>query len=292
MFITWFSSLIIFVFSLVFTIPGINTIDLENLIRPEVLVVQDNISADKAAVVSADGRFLLFSKRAEEVQPIASITKLMTALVFLETNPDWDDEYTITREDHILGGKIHLFLGDTVNLHDLFLTSLVASDNGATIALVRASNLSEEEFIDRMNEKAKELRLLKTSFSDPIGLSEDNVSTARETALLALAAYKEKEIGEALILKDYTFNTVEGREKFIESTDHLLFEEDQANFKPLGGKTGYTNKAGYCFAGIFQGLNGEIVVASVLNSEEKNSRFIESKTMVTWVLETYFSNQD
>ncbi|HPY08461.1 MAG TPA: serine hydrolase [bacterium] len=248
------------------------------------------VAADKAAVLSPDGRYLLFDKRADIVQPIASITKLMTALVFLETKPDWESTYTITTADMISGGRLNLFPGDTVSLKDLFLTSLVASDNGATMALVNASGLSQEEFIARMNQKALELRLLNTSFSDPIGLSEKNVSTAREVALLAHSAFQLNEISEAIKLKEYQFTTQKDKEILIESTDHLLYDSSQNDFKSLGGKTGYTDLAGYCFVGRFEGKQGEQLIASVLNSAGLNERFRESKTIIGWVLENYFKN--
>lgn len=245
------------------------------------------VMADKAAVLSQDGRYLLFDKKADKPQPIASITKLMTALVFIDSNPDWNATYKITPADNIEGGKLNLFLGDTLNLKDLFLTSLIASDNGATIALVHATGLSEDEFVALMNKKAKDLGLSQTSFKDPIGLSDHNVSTAREVALLARAALNNPEISAAVKMSEYRFQTLEGRDKFIESTDYLLFDSATNELAPLGGKTGYTDSAGYCFVGRFQGPNGEELIASVLNSQGKNERFKESKKIINWVFENY-----
>ncbi len=248
------------------------------------------VAAPRAAVLSPDGRFLFFDKDAASPQPIASITKLMTALVFLETNPDWSANYEITRADVIEGGRLNFFPGDVVNLRDLFLTSLVASDNGAAIALTHATGLSEKEFVARMNEKAKDLRLENTSFADPIGLSSKNVSTAREVALLAKAALDHQEISEAVTLPEYRFLTQAGKEIFIESTDYLLFDTKPGELEALGGKTGYTEAAGYCFVGRFRGPTGQEFIAAVLNSAGKNERFRESKTITRWVLDNYFSN--
>jgi D-alanyl-D-alanine endopeptidase (penicillin-binding protein 7) len=246
------------------------------------------VAADKAAVLSEDGRFLFYNKNADVTQPIASITKLMTALVFLEVKPDLNSSYKITGADNIEGGKLNLFLGDTVKLKDILFTSLVASDNGATMALVHASGLSEEDFIKRMNEKAKYLNLRQTFFADPIGLSEKNISTAREVALLAKEALKNSEISDAVNRKEYKFTTLEGRDKIVESTDYLLFDSAKNNFLPMGGKTGYTERAGYCFVGRFQGPQGEDLIAAVLNSPGKNDRFKESKNLISWVLDNYF----
>ncbi len=125
------------------------------------------LAADKGAVLDGSGRFFLFAKNADEIQPIASITKLMTALVFLEHNPGWEVIYEITAADRVEGGRLNLFPGDQVTLKDLFYTALVASDNGAALALTRASNLGEERFIIAMNEKAAALGLKATHFVDP-----------------------------------------------------------------------------------------------------------------------------
>lgn len=190
--------------------------------RIEIMPIE--ILAEKGAVLAADDHFFLFEKRADEVQPIASITKLMTALVFLDNNPGWEKTYMITADDKVEGGRLNLFPGDEVTLKDLFYTSLVASDNGAALALARATGLSEMEFVIKMNEEAKKLGLTKTHFADPVGLSEYNVSTARETAFLAQAAFARSEIKEATASREYNFITLNGREKKIESTDYLLFD--------------------------------------------------------------------
>jgi D-alanyl-D-alanine carboxypeptidase len=286
MFVDFFINLILLVF---FAFSGVPT-TMNNNADIIALLPTDSekiVSADKAAVLSEDGRYLLFNKKADEAQPIASITKLMTALVFLDTKPNWSATYKITAADSIEGGQLHLFSGDTLNLKDLFLTSLIASDNGATIALVHATGMSEADFVTKMNEKAKTLGLNHSSFSEPIGLSDKDVSTAREVALLAKEALNDPDISNAVKMSEYRFQTLEGRDKFIESTDYLLFDSATNEFSPLGGKTGYTDIAGYCFVGRFQGPNGEDLIAAVLNSPGKNDRFKESKTIINWVFDHY-----
>lgn len=249
------------------------------------------ISAEKAAVLSSDGRELIFNKEADEPQAIASITKLMTALVFLDRDLPWDQVYQVVPEDAVSGGRLNLFTGDSLSLDDLFKTALIASDNGATKALVRSTGLSEEEFVNLMNEKARDLRLLKTSFLEPTGLSEYNVSTAREVALLAYHALRHDKISEALRTPEYEFLTKEGKNKIISSTDHLLFDTRPGNLKPLGGKTGYTDLAGYCFVGRFQGDQGEDLIVSILNSGDKNQRFRDSKNLADFIAENYYIKQ-
>ncbi len=277
------------IFTAVFWLSGFSAVT-----NPEAEIVSlkpgaatTTIAAKRGAVLASQDRFFLYCKDADTVQPIASITKLMTALVFLENNPGWDTVYTIAPEDNVAGGRLNLFRGEAVKVKDIFYTSLVASDNGATAALVHASGLSEADFVKKMNEKAKVLGLGKTSFTDPVGLSDRNVSTAREVALLAKAALAKEEIRQATARKDYEFSTLDGREKKVESTDYLLFDPAQNSFEVLGGKTGYTDQAGYCFVGRFQDENGREVISVVLGSAGKNERFRESKTLVNWVFQNY-----
>ena len=249
------------------------------------------LDSPRAAVLAASNHFFLFSRRADETQPIASITKLMTALVFLENNPGWDKVYKINETDKVEGGRLNLFLGDQVTVRDLFYTSLVASDNGATLALVHATGLSEADFVKAMNSKAKKIGLNKTSFEDPVGLSDNNISTAREVALLAQASLNRPEIREATTKSEYRFTTLDGRDKFVESTDNLLFNPASDSLQVIGGKTGYTEKAGYCFVGRLRDKNGRELISVVLNSSGKNERFIESKNLANWVFNSYNWNK-
>jgi len=243
--------------------------------------------ARRGAVLAADDRFFLFTRRPDEPQPIASITKLMTALVFIDNNPGWDEVYEIRFEDKIEGGRLNLFLGEQVTVRDLFYTSLIASDNGATIALVHSTGLGEEEFVLQMNAKAQALGLAHTTFSDPIGLSATNVSTAREVAWLAQAAFAVPEIRQATVNREFSFNTLNGREKKIESTDDLLFVASPGAPEILGGKTGYTDEAGYCYVGYMKGLDGRTVISVVLGASGRNDRFRASRDLADWAL-NYF----
>ena len=261
------------------------------IIKPVANVSYPEISADKAVVFSPSDRSFFFKKNADKPQAIASITKLMTALVFIDNNPGWDTTYIIDESDKIEGGKLSLFSGDEVTVDDLFKTSLVASDNGATIALVHASGLSEKDFVLKMNEKARTLGLTNTSFADPIGLSDKNLSSAREIAILAQAALSIPEIRNTVVLAEYSYTTISGREKNIESTDYLLFVDENKGLKAAGGKTGYTDEAGYCFVGKFFDKSGKEFISVVLDSENKNSRFKESRDLVISVLENYEINR-
>jgi len=247
-----------------------------------------NIPADRAAIYDLSTNTFLWEKNATVRQPLASMTKLLTALVFLDNNPGWNKTYKIEPEDQVEGGKISLFRGEEVRIKDLFYSSLVASDNGATIALVHATGLSEKEFVAKMNAKAKQLGLFDSSFVDPIGLSDNNLSTARDIARLARAALKNEEIKRATMTESYRFKTLDGKGKIMESTDYLLGTGlGEGNILVQGGKTGYTEKAGYCFVGQFKDQSGQELISVVLNGRSKNDRFKQTAALVAWAFNGY-----
>jgi D-alanyl-D-alanine endopeptidase (penicillin-binding protein 7) len=254
-------------------------------LKPGVAPAQ--VTAASGAVLVANDHYFLFTKRADASQPIASISKLMTALVFLDHNPGWTKVYQVAPADNIAGGHLNLFLGDRVTVKDLFYTALVASDNGATMALVHATGLSQADFVAQMNATAKRLGLLNTHFAEPTGLSDSNISTAREVAIMAQAAFARPEIRQATTLPEYKFTTLDGRANDIVSTDYLLSGATRDSLEVLAGKTGYTDPAGYCFVGLLQDPAGRQFISVVLNSTSKNERFIASEDLVNWVLTSY-----
>lgn len=255
---------------------------------PEIISEPPNINSPSAAVLATDVNFWLFEKSALELRSIASITKLMTALVFLDTSLDFNSEYTIISEDIVSGGRIHLFLGDTLTIEELFYTTLISSDNGAATALVRSTGLSQAEFIDKMNNKARDLALFSTKFTDVTGLSNGNISTAKDVARLAKEALNQELIKKALQKKEYRFITREGREKIIISTANGLLENNENEFFLSLGKTGYTDQAGFCFVGRYLDDNGKEVISVVLGADSRQSRFIEANLLANWA----FNNCD
>lgn len=245
------------------------------------------IKSKYSAVLDAESNTLLFDKNSQESVPIASITKLMTALVFLDNNPGWDETYKITRSDKVEGGTIYLFPGDEITIRDLFNTSLIASANTATNALIKSTGLSTGEFVSKMNRKAKRLGLNKTVFCDTTGLCDENLSTAYEVAILAKEALSHEDIREATLTKKYSFETLGGKRKVITSTDYLLDNLPPNGIEIIGGKTGFTIEAGFCFVGAFIHEGEHEVISVVLNSPTYSSRFTETKDLVEWIYESY-----
>lgn len=245
------------------------------------------LSVASGVVIDSDTSVPLWDKGSQDIRPIASISKLMTALVFLDHNPGWDEVYEVKAEDRREGGRIYLNTGEKVKVKDLFYLSLVGSANTATISLVRSTGMNETTFIREMNKKARSLGLEKTNFADPSGLSRFNVSTAMEVAKLAQKSFLNKDIKGATLKSDYSFDTKGGRKVFINSTDKLLNIFPANGISIVGGKTGYTDSAGSCFVGKFINKEGRDVISVVLGSKSVDERFKNTKALVEWIYSSY-----
>lgn len=248
---------------------------------------QMTTTASSALVMDEESGKILFSKNSDDSHAIASITKLFTAFVFLDFNPGWDKYYQIKKTDRREGGKVYVWAGEKLSVNDLFHLSLVASGNTETMALVNSTGLGEELFVKKMNEKAKELGLKNTVFKDPVGLNEGNVSTAREIAQFAKIALSRTEIGQTVRLSKWRFATKSGRKAMVTSTDEMLGDNLECNAQVMGGKTGFNNRAGYCFVGKFANDKKQNLISVILGESSKQSRFSETAKLVGWTYDNY-----
>jgi len=245
-------------------------------------------TARAAIAVDAKTGVALYEKNADEPLAIASITKLMSALVVLERRPDWEQVVEVKATDERSGGFAYLAPGEKVTVRDLFNMSLVASANGATVTLARSTGLTEEEFVARMNALAKERGMSSATFVDPTGLDEKNQASARDVAALLRAALSRPEIGDAVKRSEYRFTAETGRLHAVRSTDELLGSFlDKDPYKFLGGKTGYIAEAGYCFGAGAQNKEGNGVYAVALGTPSKEQRFREVKALLYWAFDAY-----
>ncbi|HUT22015.1 MAG TPA: serine hydrolase [Candidatus Bipolaricaulota bacterium] len=226
---------------------------------------QPELTAESAISIDAKTGEILYGKNIDQIRPIASISKLITALVFLDHNPGWGDRANFVESDNVGGAGLNVVAGDSINIKDLFMATLLASKNNAARALMRSTGLSETEFVALMNQKAKELGALNTGFIEPTGLSEYNLSTARDLAKISRAAFSKFEFLEATTLKKYPvkIKTAEGDKIiWIENTNKLV----DRDLYLLGGKTGYTEEAGRCLISKARG-QGREVISLVLGSD-------------------------
>ncbi len=152
-----------------------------------------DIRAAAAIIFNPETGKVLYEENAQDKRSIASITKVMTTVVFLEDNPDLSKEVTVERGDVYAASTTYLRANERVTLDNLLHLTLIASDNAAARALARLSHGGTAAFVERMNEKALELGLESTSFVDPSGLNPDNVSSAYDLSrLISFAASDDR----------------------------------------------------------------------------------------------------
>jgi len=225
---------------------------------------------------------ILYEKNANQQMSIASITKLMSMLIFLDTQPDFERIIKYKYIDSAGGETLELKDGEEVKIKDLFYSSLIASTNNTVKTLVRSTGIGEQEFVNKMNEKAKELGMLNTYFKDTTGLSKFNVSTANDIVILLKSAIAKQITQEILAMPEYTFTT-NLRQYKIQSTNLLL---NNKYFNIQFGKTGYIEEAGWCFTS-FGKVKDNNIITVVLDSSTQDSRFQDTKALYWWVQENF-----
>ncbi|MEQ1575027.1 MAG: serine hydrolase [Vicinamibacterales bacterium] len=223
---------------------------------------------------------VLWEENSNNQRSIASITKVMTATVFFEGNPDLTREVTVQRSDVRAASTTYLRAGYTVTVDNLLHLLLIASDNAAARVLARVSPYGTDGFIARMNAKAKELGLDSTAYADPSGLLDTNVSSAFDMARLITAAAEDERIGSIMRTPHYSFN-VGRRTIAVHSTNQLVMNGD---VDVLGGKTGFIRKAGYCLATLLRlPQGGPQVAVVVLGANSNAGRFWETRHLFNWL---------
>jgi D-alanyl-D-alanine endopeptidase (penicillin-binding protein 7) len=235
---------------------------------------KDGVYSRNAILIDPGTGEVLFEKNSASPVPIASLTKLMTALVFLEQKPDLNQEVEVTRDELAGAGHTQLRNGERVALGDLLHMSLMCSDNTATRVLARESGLAPDDFVARMNRKAVELGLTGSRFVELTGLDERNVSTAADVARMLHAAAHDPLIQQITTTREYEFRT-ERRAHAIRNTDRLLY----GPWDVLGGKTGFIQEAGYCFATWIRS-QGRDLIAVVLGAPTNATRFADAVRLI------------
>lgn len=239
-----------------------------------------DVRAAAAIIYDPETNKVLWEENSQDQRSIASITKMMTAVVFMETNPDLSQEVVVERSDTFQASTTHLRTNDHVAVDDLLHLLLIASDNAAARVLARISPYGSEGFIVRMNEKAADLGLTATHYADPSGLLADNVSSAYDMARLITFVSNDDRIASVMRTPEYVV-TVSKRPITIHSTNHLL---GRPGVDVLAGKTGFISKAGYCLATLLRlpSSNQQVAVV-VLGARSNAGRFMETQNLFTWL---------
>jgi D-alanyl-D-alanine endopeptidase (penicillin-binding protein 7) len=235
-----------------------------------------------AIVLDADGN-LIYGKDVNTVRPIASITKLMTAMVVLDAQLDLDEKITITKEDRDLirltGSR--LGYGATLARRELILLALMSSENRAATALGRTFPGGMDNFILAMNQKASSLGMDNSQFADPAGLNAKNVSTASDLAKMLTAAEGYPLITQSTTTRRMDVWPYAKRGPLTYGNTNRLLKNDSWNIEL--SKTGYIHEAGRCLV-MQANIEGEDISIVLLNSFGKLTPYGDSNRLRKWML--------
>ena len=227
-----------------------------------------------------DGR-IIYDKNAEDIMPIASITKLMTAIVILDTQLPLHELITIDTGDidRLKNTRSRMNIGAEISRQELLKISLMSSENRAASALGRTYPGGLSAFVRAMNDKAYQLGMHNTFFVEPTGLSSGNVSTASDLAKLVEASYQYDLIREYSTASNHVVYTNKSNGLQFINSNSLVRNK---NWNIDISKTGYINEAGRCLV-MKATIQGKPTVIVLLNSWGKNTRIGDANRVKRWM---------
>jgi D-alanyl-D-alanine endopeptidase (penicillin-binding protein 7) len=239
-----------------------------------------DVRAEAAIIYNPETGEVLWENHSKDQRSMASITKVMTALVFLESETPLSTMVTVQRSDVAHASTTYLRNGFVLPASDVLNLLLVGSDNAAARALARSSVLGYDNFIRRMNEKAKELGLESTVYTEPSGLASENMSSAYDLARLIAYAAADERIGS--IMRKTSFTTHVGKRVISANSTNLIVRSGDIDV--VGGKTGFIGRSGYCLATLLKlPQSGQQVAFVVLGAKTNASRFWETRHLFNWM---------
>jgi len=236
-----------------------------------------SLKSSVAMVVNQDTKEVYFEKNSSVSLPIASITKLMTAMVVLDSKLPLDESLVINADDVHIYRTSRLSGGTVLTREEALLLALMSSENRAAYTLGRNYPGGVLAFVDAMNRKAKELGMEHSRFADPTGLLSENVATAEDLTRMLSAAYQYKMIREFSTWPDLTMVIAKRPQKFL-NTNRLV----RAGDMNIGlQKTGFINAAGKCL--VMQArVNNTPLLLVFLDSVGTQSRFADAVRVRDW----------
>ncbi len=238
------------------------------------------VQSSAALVIEQGGSEALYQKNADLVVPIASITKLMTAMVVLDSVPDLQAPITVTDEDvdYLRGSRSRLHVGSVITRETALLLALMSSENRAANALGRHYPGGLSAFVAAMNRKAASLGMKNSHFEDPTGLTSNNVSTAYDLAKMVGAAHQYPLIREFSTTSDAQVE-VSGRLLDYRNTNPLV----KSSTWDVGlSKTGYIHEAGKCLVMQARVADKPVVIV-LLDSAGKLTRVGDANRIKRWM---------
>jgi len=252
----------------------------------KILFRQKNAFASALVVDAATGKELYAFKPTLK-RSAASLTKLMSALVFVEKRPTWNTVIKLTKADEVGGGRLRLNLGSKFTVQDAFYSSLVGSANNATMAMARSTGYSRAGYARLMNTKAKALGMTSSRFTEPSGMDPVNTVTARDMHKLMQAAFANSSIRTAAGTASYRFVSSNPRvEKTILTTDKL---KGSQTMQIEAAKTGFLYESMYNFVMKTKpgGEKGRTLHVIVLGAPTSPDSFKTAESLANWAWSAY-----
>lgn len=239
-----------------------------------------DVRSSSVLVIDANDSAILFAKHADVAAPIASITKLMTALVVLEGGQPLNETLELTRDDRISGkgSASRLVVGTKLSRSDFLHIALMSSDNRAAHTVARNYPGGLPAFVRAMNAKAQALGMSSAHFVDPTGLSELNVASAEDLCLLVTAAARNPTVRK--YSTDHEHSVVVAKRKIEFHNTNALVR--RADWNILVQKTGFTNEAGQCLV-MKAVIRDRPVVIVLLDSFGKYTRVADASRIRKWL---------
>ncbi|UJP01941.1 MAG: D-alanyl-D-alanine endopeptidase [Nitrosomonas sp.] len=241
-----------------------------------------DIKSQAALVFNAQNDRVIYDKNADKVMPIASITKLMTAMVTLDARLSPHEKITITNADvdKLKHSSSRLPVGSTYPRQELLRLALMSSENRAAAALGRTFPGGTKAFVSAMNTKAKKLGMSNSRFVDSTGLNSGNVATARDLAKMVAASNSYAAIREFSTTSQHSVSpgNKRGQLQYVNSNSLVRNQGWDINVS----KTGYLSEAGRCL--VMQAkISGQPMVIVLLNSWGKNTRIGDANRVKKWI---------
>ena len=239
-----------------------------------------DVRAEAAVIYDPETGEVLWENHSKDQRSIASITKVMTALVFLDSGAPLSQPVTVQRSDVARASTTYLRSGFKLTAEDLLNLLLVGSDNAAARALARISPMGYAGFIEATNLRATQLGLESTTYADPSGLLAENMSSAYDQArLIAFAAADER---LAAIMRKTSYTTHAGKRTITANNTNQIVRTGDIDV--VGGKTGFISRSGYCLATLLRlPQSGKQVAFVVLGAKSNASRFWETRHLFNWM---------
>ncbi|MDN0074192.1 serine hydrolase [Crenobacter sp. SG2303] len=239
------------------------------------------LSSSSVLVLNGQNGEPLYQKNINQRMPIASISKLMTAMVILDSGVSLDEPITVTDAeiDRLKNTHSRLAIGTTMTRRELLLLALMSSENRAAHALARSYPAGLQAFIAKMNQKAASLGMRDTVFYDPTGLDVRNTSTAADLAQMVKAAYQYPLIRQDTTTVEHEATIVHGRQLHYKNSNALV---RQGEWDIALQKTGYIQEAGRCMV-MYANVGTKPLIIVLLAAGGSAARVNDAKSLKNWL---------